>query len=183
MKRTLSRDLVVESFRSGTIASLLMMPVGFLFRVLDLRIGHYGKKLIEVFFGELPLPLFRTIVVVEHFIIGWLSTTPLLIALLFVAARSSVSLLWVGLAYGVGYYIVLNSWLLPVAFGDPTPWMLGFSHIYPSLIVHIVFGISIAATAKRFVAAHTAGGKVSNSSSRHGISPLLFCVMLVVLCS
>lgn len=158
MNRTLPRDLLAESIRSGTIASLLMMPFGFLFRVLDLRIGHYGKKLVEVAFGELPLPLFRTLVIAEHFLIGWLSTAPLLIALLFTPARSSKSLLWLGLAYGAGYYVVLNSWLLPVAFGDPSPWALGFNHIYPSLIVHLVFGVSIAFTAQRFVATHGGSG-------------------------
>ena len=36
------RRLVWESLRSGTIASLAMMPFGLLFRALDLRVGLIG---------------------------------------------------------------------------------------------------------------------------------------------
>jgi hypothetical protein len=35
--------LLVETLRSGTIASVAIMPLGLLFRALDLRIGHYPQ--------------------------------------------------------------------------------------------------------------------------------------------
>ena len=35
-----------ESIRSGTIAALVMMPFGFLFKFLDLRVGYYGPKFV-----------------------------------------------------------------------------------------------------------------------------------------
>jgi len=53
------KDLAKESILSGTIASIAMIPFGILFQLLGLRVGHYGKKLLEVFFtdlSELGLP-------------------------------------------------------------------------------------------------------------------------------
>ena len=44
--------LLKESVRSGTIASLAMMPFGFLFKLLDLRVGYYGPKLAALVFDE-----------------------------------------------------------------------------------------------------------------------------------
>ncbi len=152
MKRRLFlRRLAWESLRSGTIASLAMMPFGLLFRALDLRIGHYGARLVEVTFGELPIAGFRALVLAEHFVVGWLTTWPLLLMLIWIGRRIPA---WVtGLIYGAAYYVVINSLLLPLAFGDSTPWQLGFSTIYPSLIVHLVFGLSIAWTSRSLVAA------------------------------
>lgn len=147
---TFVRRLAWESLRSGTIASLAMIPFGLLFRAMDVRIGHYGKKLVEVMFGELPLALFRALVLAEHLVIGWLTTWPLLLMLVWLGTRVPA---WItGLFYGAAYYVAINSLLLPLAFGDPTPWQLGFSTIYPSLIVHLVFGLSIVWTSRRFVA-------------------------------
>ena len=143
------RQLVRESLRSGTIASLVMMPFGLLFRLLDLRIGHYGKKLVEVTFGDLPLAWFRALVLAEHFVIGWVTTAPLLLALVWIGPRLPA---WIGGAlYGAGYYVAINSLLLPLSFGDPTPWQLGPGTILPSLVVHLAFGLSIAWTSRRFV--------------------------------
>ena len=39
---------------------------------------------------------------------------------------------------------------LGVVIGDAFPWQLGWSTIYPSLVVHLVFGVSIALTARMF---------------------------------
>jgi len=143
------KDLAKESIRSGTIASIAMIPFGILFQLLGLRVGHYGKKLLEVFFTDLSELAFRLLMFIEHFAIGWLSAAPLLILLVLVKNRLPA---WsVGAIYGAAYYVVLNSLLLPLSFGDRTPWELGFSVMYPSLTIHVVFGISIALTSKRFV--------------------------------
>lgn len=148
-QKSLFKELAKESVRSGTIASIAMMPFGFLFQLLELRVGYYGKKLLEVFFSELPVPVFRLLMFTEHFAIGWLSAAPLLILL--VVIKNRLPALSVAAIYGVVYYVVLNSFILPLSFGDRTPWTLGFSVMYPSLIIHIVFGVSIALTSKRFV--------------------------------
>lgn len=145
-------SLVRESLRSGTIASLVIMPVGLLFRFLGLRIGHYGPKLGALLFGNVAEPWFQALLMVQHFVIGWLSTAPLLLFLVF--ARYRASPVWYGAIYGAGYYVAVNSLFLPIAFGDPTPWQIGLGTLYPSLIGHIVFGISIAVTSRRFVTAY-----------------------------
>ena len=77
--------LLKESIRSGTIASIVIMPVGFGFKYLGLRVGHYGPKLAETLFGNTSEILLLT----QHFIIGWLSAAPLLFALVAIGKRAS----------------------------------------------------------------------------------------------
>lgn len=120
-----------------------MMPPGFLFKALGLRVGHYGPKLGEVLFGD-PSPL---LLFAQHLVIGWLSAIPLLLLL---GVTRALSPTLVGALYGVAYYLLINSLALPLIFGDPTPWAMGFDYIYPSLIVHIVYGASIGFTARHF---------------------------------
>ncbi len=50
------RPLMIEAVRSGTIASVVMMPFGLFFKWLGLRVGHYGPKVGEVLFGVQPAP-------------------------------------------------------------------------------------------------------------------------------
>lgn len=137
--------LLRESVRSGTIAALAMMPFGLLFKFLDLRVGYYGPKLGALLFGEPS----RLVLFLQHLVLGWASALPLLLILL--RLRGTVFPTAVGAAYGLVYYVVVNSFALPLFFGDPTPWQLGFSYIYPSVIIHLVFGISIVITSRRFV--------------------------------
>ncbi len=138
------RQLLKESIKSGTIASLVMMPFGFLFKFFGLRVGHYGPKLAAVLFDE-PTALLQF---AQHIVIGWLSALPLLIILS--RYRGSFTPIAMGSAYGIAYYLIVNSLALPMLFGEPTPWQLGFNFIYPSLSVHIVFGASIGFTASKF---------------------------------
>lgn len=148
--------LLGETFRSGTIASLVMMPFGFLFRMLELRVGHYGRELLLAVTGPLPPPVFGGLLLLQHFIIGWLSTWPLLIAMRAMSGASRSRHLLLGLAYGAGYYALLNSWLLPRAFGDALPWTLGVFTVLPSLVVHLVFGLSIGWTGFAHARRHSA---------------------------
>lgn len=122
-----------------------MIPFGLAFRFLDLRVGHYGPKFAELIFGSsTPVLLFA-----QHLVIGWLSALPLLWLLTATAAGKFPIL--AGTLYGAAYYLAVNSLVLPLLFCDPTPWQLGLDHIYPSLIVHLVFGGSIGVTARRFL--------------------------------
>ena len=139
------KALLIESLRSGTIASLVIMPLGWLFRAMGLRIGYYGPKFAAQFIDNpQPWQLF-----VQHLLIGCISALPLLLILV----RTSVPSwsLFAGAVYGAAYYVLVNSLALPLYFGDPTPWQLGWATIYPSLIGHMVFGASIGLTARRFV--------------------------------
>jgi len=138
--------LLKESVISGTVASLVMMPFGFLFQQLGQRVGHYGPKLAALLFNEPSAAILFT----QHLLIGWISTLPLLLILLRLHRYSFP--VTIGAAYGLAYYVTVNSLLLPLYFGDLTPWQLGFSFIYPSLIVHLVFGASIGFTAKKYIA-------------------------------
>jgi uncharacterized membrane protein YagU involved in acid resistance len=136
--------LTKECIRSGTIAALLMMPVGWLFRAAGLRIGHYGPKLAALYLDH-PGPAAQF---VQHLVIGWISALPLLWVLR--RWRMPMSSLMAGAIYGTAYYVALNSLTLPLFFGDPLPWQLGLETVVPSLIVHIVFGMSLGWTAGRF---------------------------------
>jgi uncharacterized membrane protein YagU involved in acid resistance len=141
----LVKSIIKQTIWTGTIASLVMMLPGLLFKYFGLRVGHYGPKLGALLFGEVgPLVLF-----VQHIIIGWLSALPLIILL----AKTNCHRIPIlaGAIYGVIHYLVLSSLLLPIFFGDQTPWELGFSYIYPSLVVHIVYGVTIGFTYRRFI--------------------------------
>jgi len=145
--------LLKEAARSGTIASLVMMPFGFLFKLLGLRVGYYGPKLAVLLFGE---PTW-VVLLVQHFVIGWVSAFPLLLILK--RFQSLAAPAAIGAVYGLAYYVIVNSLALPMFFGDATPWQSGFNVIYPSLLVHLAFGASIGLTARGFVAQATAGSK------------------------
>jgi uncharacterized membrane protein YagU involved in acid resistance len=141
--------LAREALRSGSIAAIAMIPFGLIFFALGMRVNEYGMKVIQTFFGDLPPGARFGLFVVEHFLISWTAAVPLLLALL--AFRQRIAAWLVGAIYGAGFYLLLNSLALPWLFGDPTPWELGFEVIYPSLIVHVVYGVSVALTSRRFV--------------------------------
>lgn len=142
-------SLLKETVRSGTIASLVMMPFGIFFKLLDLRVGHYGPKLAALLFGQSSWG----VLLAQHFVIGWISTLPLLLILVrFQRFSAPVA---IGAVYGLVYYVVVNSLALPLFFGDPTPWQSGLNVIYPSLLVHVVFGLCIGLTSRRFVSSQS----------------------------
>jgi hypothetical protein len=151
-ERSFPAALVRESIRSGTLAALAMMPFGLLFRVAGLRVGYYGPKLGALLFGGVPEPGFQALLLIQHFVIGWISAAPLLLVL--AASRTRVAPLLQGAAYGAAYYVVVNSLLLPFVFGDRTPWQLGVAFVWPSLAIHLVFGACVALAATRFLALH-----------------------------
>jgi len=139
--------LLIESIRSGTIASLVIVPLSPLFKAAGLRIGHYGPKFAALFFDD-PQPW---LLFIQHLVIGCVSALPLLVIL--ARAGAGRQPLLAGAAYGAAYYVVINSLALPIYFGDPLPWQLGAATVLPSLFGHIIFGASIGLTSKRFVTA------------------------------
>lgn len=136
-----------------------MMPFGFLFKLLGLRVGSYGPKLAALPFGE---PTW-VVLLVKHLVIGWVSALPLLLIL--VRFRSRAAPATIGAAYGLAYYVIVNSLALPMFFGDRTPWQSGLNVIYPSLLVHLVFGVSIGFTARGFVANESKHAKPSTETT------------------
>jgi hypothetical protein len=139
----LLRQIILKSITSGTVAGVAMMPVGFAFRALGMRVGYYGPKFASLFVSD-PKPL---ILFAQHLVLSWVSALPLVAFLLL--RRNRLSPASLGAAYGVGYYIVVNSLALPLYFGDKLPWHLGPSTVLPSLIVHVVFGVVVGMMSSR----------------------------------
>lgn len=137
------RAFTSECVLSGTVGALAMMPAGFLFRLLEMRVGHYGPKFAALY-AEAPGPL---LLFAQHFVIGWISAVPIC---LIPVQRGSIALAsTVGATYGMIYYIVVNALALPIYFGDPLPSALGMAVVVPSLVVHVVFGVAVAVAIRR----------------------------------
>ena len=144
------RTLTLESIIAGTAGALAMMPAGLVFRALDMRVGHYGPKFAELYMSAPgPVALFF-----QHLVLGWISAIPL--CLFSLSKRSLAYTLVLGCAYGALYYVLINSFALPVYFGDSLPWSLGISVVFPSLAIHMIFGAVVAASIKIWRSRHGA---------------------------
>lgn len=132
--------LARESAISGVVGAIAMMPAGFVFRALEMRVGHYGPKFAALYLENPgPAALF-----IQHLVLGWISALPLCVLPLHRIPLLTV--LIIGSLYGVVYYGAINSLALPIYFGDPLPWSFGPAVIFPSLMVHIIFGAAVAYT-------------------------------------
>ncbi len=140
------RAMLREVLRAGTAAGLAMIPFAALFRFFGLRVNEYGRKVLELLVGDVAGPLQFVLTFVQHMVISWFVAVPLLMLLTVINERGIR--LAAGAAYGAGFYAVMNSLALPIAFGDPTPWQLGLSTVYPSLTIHLVYGVVIAMVAR-----------------------------------
>jgi hypothetical protein len=138
--------LIRETLRCGTLAGLAMVPFAAVFRAHGLRINEYGRKTLELAVGPLAEPLHTMLTFVQHLLISWIVAVPLLLAFARVPGRASRLL--VGALYGAGFYVIVNSFALPLLFGDPTPWQLGAPTVTPSLLVHLVYGVVIGWAAR-----------------------------------
>jgi uncharacterized membrane protein YagU involved in acid resistance len=123
-----------------------MMPFGFAFRAAGLRINEYGPKTLALLLPDLVPPMLAIAGFVQHLVISWGAALPFLAAL--APGSSRRARLLAGAAYGAGFYAAVNSLALPIAFGDPTPWELGFRTVAPSLVVHVVYGAVLALAAR-----------------------------------
>jgi len=137
--------MIGEALRSGTIAGLAMIPFAAVFRFCGLRINEYGRKTLELLVGDVAPPLHVLLTLVQHLVISWVVAVPLLWLVRGMGDRRARVL--VGTTYGAAFYVAVNSFALPFAFGDPTPWALGFGAVYPSLLIHLVYGFAVALTA------------------------------------
>ena len=135
---------VLRVLLAGTFASLVMMPAGFVFQAMGWRVGHYGPKFARLFV-DMPTPPF---LFVQHLLIGWVSTLPMLWLLSRPMGRERPVL--TGVLYGAGYYVAINGLALPLAFGDPLPVTLGITTVIPSLVVHVVFGAALGVALSRW---------------------------------
>lgn len=134
-----------EALRTGTLAGLAMIPFAAVFRAVGLRINEYGKKTLELVVGPVAEPLHTVLTFVQHMLISWCVAVLLLLLLARIEDRRVR--VAVGAGYGAAFYVVVNSWALPLWFGDPTPWALGFETVYPSLLIHLVYGVVVGLAA------------------------------------
>jgi uncharacterized membrane protein YagU involved in acid resistance len=123
-----------------------MIPFAALFRFFGLRVNEYGRKTLALVVGDVAPPLHTVLTFAQHLLISWVAAVPLLLALRWMPGRRARVL--AGAVYGAGFYVVMNSLALPLAFGDPTPWQLGFETVYPSLFIHLVYGAVIGLAAR-----------------------------------
>jgi uncharacterized membrane protein YagU involved in acid resistance len=142
-----------EAVRAGTAAGLAMIPFAAVFQRLGLRVNEYGRKTLELFVGSVSPPVHYLLTFIQHLAISWIVAVPLVLLLGQISRKRNKLL--VGLAYGAAFYVAVNSLALPVAFGDPTPWRLGFTVVYPSLFIHLVYGFTVALLARPLVAPGT----------------------------
>lgn len=139
--------LACEALRAGTIAGLSMVPFAALFRARGLRINEYGRKTLDLLVTDASPPIHYALTFAQHLIISWVAAIPLLLVLPHVRDTRGAAL--VGAIYGAAFYLLVNSWALPLAFGDPTPWHLGVETVYPSLLVHVLYRSVVALAATR----------------------------------
>jgi len=132
------RAIAREAIVAGTVGAVAMMPFGFLFRALGMRIGHYGPKFASLYLDDPG----RAALFIQHLVLGWVSALPLCLVML--QQSSAQKALVTGSLYGIAYYVFVNALGLPMYFGDPLPWSLGAPVVIPSLLTHIVFGAAVA---------------------------------------
>lgn len=137
----MSGVMIREALRVGTVAGLAMIPFAAAFRSSGLRVNEYGRKTLGLMAGDLAPRSYYLLTFVQHMIISWLVALPLLVLLGRLPDRRSRAL--AGTVYGAAFYLVVNSLALPLAFGDNTPWSLGLATVYPSLVVHLVYGLVV----------------------------------------
>ncbi len=147
------RRLLLRAGLAGIAGGLAMIPVGLLLRrVLGYSLNVYGELLVRLVLGHVsPWAL-----ALEHFLVSWGMALPLVA----MAARRRGAPLAVGALYGAAIWLVVNSLLLPAAFGRSTPWSLGWSAIWPSLSVHVVYGTVAFAAARRLHRAASSPGRL-----------------------
>ena len=114
---------------AGLVGAVVMIPPGVIAGLLGFQVNKFGELLARQLTGGAARP----VLLVEHLLIG--------------ATRTAYD----GLAYGTAFWLVANTVALPLLFGQPGPWSIGPSALLPSLIVHMVYGIStglVLATAR-----------------------------------
>jgi uncharacterized membrane protein YagU involved in acid resistance len=138
--------LVREALRTGTVAGLAMIPFAAVFQRLGLRVNEYGRKTLALLVGDVSPRLHYLLTFIQHLVISWVVAVPLLLWLRRCSGKRDRLL--VGLAYGAIFYVAVNSLALPIVFGDPTPWRLGVAVVYPSFLIHLVYGFTVALLAR-----------------------------------
>ncbi len=131
-------SLVFRAGMAGLVGGIAMVPVAIVLkRVLGYPLNVYGELVVERILGRSSIPALA----VEHLVISWFLAIPL--AALVQRFGRGVPV-WAGVVYGAAIWVVLNSLALPALFSRPTPWTLGWPAIWPSLAIHVLYGVATA---------------------------------------
>lgn len=122
------------AIRAGLFAGVSMTPFGVALRALGQPVNVYGELVVRSVLGSAPM----LALLVFHAIVSIGLAVP------FVALVSRRRRVALGAGYGIAAWAVLNATLLPLWFGRPTAWTLGFGEVWASLVVHVVYGIVLA---------------------------------------
>ena len=133
--------VALTSLRAGLWAGAAMMPFGMAFRRLGYPVNVYGELVVRAVLGSAPLAA----QLVVHAVVSVTLGAPFVTF----ARWRGLARVIAGATYGVVSWAVLNATLLPLWFGRPTGWVLGFGAVWPSLVVHVVFGTALAAVTPR----------------------------------
>lgn len=124
---------------AGLVGALAMVPVGLALSAAGFEVNRYGELLAEQLTGaRRPAVLFAI-----HLVIGVVSVVPLAVAAAALRPRRVVMLVG-GAVYAAAYWLGVNALALPLVYGRPFPWMEGVASVWPSLLVHVVYGLAAA---------------------------------------
>lgn len=129
------RAIARTAIRAGLLAGVAMMPFGVVLRALGQPVNVYGELVVRSVLGSAPM----LAQLVFHAIVSIGLAVP------FVAIAPCRRRVALGAGYGIASWAVLNATVLPLWFGRPTAWALGFDEIWASLVVHVVYGVVLAA--------------------------------------
>lgn len=143
-RRSSSYPAVVagRSIAAGTLGGMAMVPVGMVLLSAGYEVNKYGELVIRQLLGQ----FLYSAMAIEHFAISVGMAVPFVAVLARRPMRHPVLL---GAGYGAFAWLAVNSLALPLAFGQPTPWQLGIDAIWPSLLVHVVYGLVLGAVVAR----------------------------------
>ena len=136
---------VRETMRGGLLAGVAMIPFAAIFRARGLRVNEYGRKTLALLITNEGPTAHWLLVFTQHLVISVVVAAPLIWILRAIRGRAARML--VGTLYGSVFYLLVNAQALPWLFGDPSPFELGFDVVYPSLVIHVVYGFVLGCVA------------------------------------
>lgn len=151
---------------AGLVGALAMVPVGLALSAMGFEVNRYGELLAEQLTGSRrPAVLFAL-----HLVIGVVSAVPLAVVAAVLHPLRVIMLVGGGV-YGAAYWLGVNALALPLVYRRPFPWIEGVASVWPSLLVHVVYGLAAALVLAQAVIPDGAGPR--HRGSRCGLYPLL----------
>ena len=125
---------------AGLAGGLAMIPVGLALRAAGLPVNRYGELLAVQLTGSGQLAVVAAI----HLAVSLLSAVPLALAR-HIHPFERIPAPLFGAGFGAGYWLAINAVALPWWFSRASPFAEGADAVWPSLLVHVLYGV-VAAT-------------------------------------